>query len=615
MEVALFVTHCQIAVIFTENFTATNGLLMNNASQRNLYACFLLMGLCACTSPTAPSKTDGYAVRIRLEAAAPVMNPFMPSPGYSRYVAANIFQTLGIIDPETLELEPLLATAIPEMRLLTDGPRKGQYVCDFSINPNATWDNGTPVTARDVEFTLKMVFHPLLSTQVWRGYFEQLRAFDMDAADPKKFSVYFEPYYMLALESMCQTPIYPAYHYDPNGRLANVALSDLMNTAKAEQMGKTDTNMIAFAEAFKQPAFSNEPASISGSNAYQLGGFSGNDGLYLTKKENWWGDAASSTNPYLRAYPDTLIYTVVKDDNALKNMLENGELDVALSVNPASFIDMQKNPVFTKQYDFGTRWSAMYTRWMFNLRDPILADKKVRQALAHVVDYDYLIGTVMGGLAARTVGPVNPEKTYYNKTIAPYQYNVEEAKSLLQAAGWSDTDGDGIADKMLKGAKTPLRLQLMTTSSTTISEQTAASLTKSARLAGVELVLAVTEFNKLTAETRDGKFQTAVLAAAQHPGLVELYQNYHSKSLSPAGDNRAGIANPALDQLIDQIRSTTDEAMRNTLYAKAQEIIHDEVPDVYLYAPQQRYIVSKRFEYVLSSNRPGYYEAFFKLKK
>jgi ABC-type transport system substrate-binding protein len=53
---------------------------------------------------------------------------------------------------------------------------------------------------------------------------------------------------------------------------------------------------------------------------------------------------------------------------------------------------------------------------------------------------------------------------------------------------------------------------------------------------------------------------------------------------------------------------------RTAMYKQLQVLLKDEVPAVYLSTPMQRYVVSKRFDAVISSNRPGYYEQFFKLK-
>lgn len=93
---------------------------------------------------------------------------------------------------------------------------------------------------------------------------------------------------------------------------------------------------------------------------------------------------------------------------------------------------------------------------------------------------------------------------------------------------------------------------------------------------------------------------------------MELYQTFHSANVSPKGDNRSGFS--AADSVIVAIRTTENEATRNALYIKAQEIIREEVPEVYLYAPLQRIVVAKKFDYVVTANRPGYYEQMFRLK-
>jgi ABC-type transport system substrate-binding protein len=104
------------------------------------------------------------------------------------------------------------------------------------------------------------------------------------------------------------------------------------------------------------------------------------------------------------------------------------------------------------------------------------------------------------------------------------------------------------------------------------------------------------------------------MGAQLFPGLVELYARFHSASLIPAGDNRSGFANVKADSLIVAIRTTPDEAVRKALYLQVQQILHDELPEVPLFAPLQRIIVANRFDYVLTANRPGYYEQMFKLK-
>lgn len=96
------------------------------------------------------------------------------------------------------------------------------------------------------------------------------------------------------------------------------------------------------------------------------------------------------------------------------------------------------------------------------------------------------------------------------------------------------------------------------------------------------------------------------------PGLWDPYQSFHSKSIGSG--NRSAFANAELDRLIEALRKEADEQKRNQLYLRIQQLLHDELPEIFLYAPQQRFAVSRRFNYVLSANRPGYYEAYFQLK-
>ena len=550
-------------------------------------------------------------VNVRMEGAVSTLNIYLPATGYSRYVGMRIFQSLGDIDPKTLELKPTLIKSIPAVREVKDGAFAGSLAYDFEILDEAKWDNGSPVTGKDVEFSLKIILHPGLPTEIYRGYFEYLKGLEVDAANPKKFTVYLSQYYMLMMEGMCGVPIYPAYNYDPGNALANIPLSDFLDKTKTAQLTANPAAQ-AFAAAFQEPKFANDKNFVSGSGPYRLESTDGEQGTTLIKKENWWGDAAVQKNPLLAAYPGKLVFKIVLDEAAIENLLKNEDLDVITNITPGKFLDMKKNPDMTAKYDFETLGSSQYSRWQFNTRSPKLEDKRVRQALAHVVDYDYIVKTVLQGLAQRLVGPVNPAKSFYAKDLPLYDYNIEKAKNLLAEAGWKDTDGNGIVDKVLKGKKTDLTLDLITGTKAKVNELTAISIQETAQRAGVKINIVPVDIERLSDDTKRGKFETALYAAALHPGLVELYQSFHSNSLAPKGDNRSGFTKA--DSVIVAIRTTKDEATRNALYVKAQEIIREEVPEAYLYAPLQRIVVAKKFDYVITANRPGYYEQMFKLK-
>jgi peptide/nickel transport system substrate-binding protein len=553
-------------------------------------------------------------VNIRLEAAAVILNPILlKATGYSRFLAERIFSTLGTLDPETLELMPVLAKSIPTGRIVADGPYKGHYAYDFELQEAAAWDNGSPVTAADMIFTLKLIFHPGIDN-TFRDYFPNLTTVEADPANPKKFTAYYKTYYMLSMESLCQTVIYPAYHYDPGKKLEKIALSDLTDLQKAQVITQSNPDFSAFAQEFTGPRYINDKNFVSGCGPYRLENTDAEQGALLIKKTNWWGDKLVAANPLLGAYPERLSYKIVKEESVIENMLKTGDLDIATNISPGKYKEWSQNAALTKDYDFLTKPAFQYSRWLFNLRNPKLADVRVRQALAQLIDYDYILSNIMQGLAARIVGPVSPAQTYYAKDIQPYEYNVQKAGALLKEAGWADSNSDGVLDKMIGGKKVELTIDMLATTASKVTELLSNSIRETARPAGVRINIIPVDIDKASADSRSGNYESVLLGAALSPGFVELHQRYHSSSIIPAGDNRSSFADPRADSLIMAIRTTPDDARRKQLYIEAQKLMHEQLPEVFVYTALQRFVVSKKFDYVLSANRPGYYEHLFRQK-
>jgi len=550
-------------------------------------------------------------VTVRMEAAATSLNPILPSPGYNRYAAANIFQALAIVEPKTLELVPVLLKKMPTVYPVTSGPHQGTLAYDFEIYDEAAWDNGSPVTAQDVIFSLKIICHPQLPLGEWLGYLEYLKTVEIDPNNPKKFTAYFTKYYILALETLCQFPIYPAYNYDPEGVLVNVALNDMLNQQTAQQLVAANPAMSAWAEAFQSPRFANDKTAISGSGGYRLENFDVDQGVVFVKKQNWWGDKLVADNPYLAAYPDKIIYRFVKDEGPTESLIRSGGVDIVPALSPAKFLELKRDTCLGERYDFELVGANSYGRMMCNLANPRLTDKRVRQALAYAIDYDYLLNTVWEGLAERCVSPVNPAKSFYARDLKPYDYDIQKTKALLAAAGWSDSNGNGIVDKVVDGTRIEMELTLMAAVGAPVSIAAAKSISTTARAAGVAITIQEDDIRVISQKTRAGDYELAVTGATLFPGLWEPYQSFHTKSIG-AG-NRYAYSNPALDRLIEAIRTEPDDTRRNVAYIQAQHILYEDLPEIFLYSPKQRLVVNKRFQYVISPNRPGYYEQFFRL--
>lgn len=587
---------------------------LSTAALTLLAALFLLSG---CGSDATSSKCGKIefkkdnTVTIRMEAAATSLNPILPGPGYNRYASANIFQTLANVEPKTLEMVPILIKKIPEVYTVAEGPYKDALAYDFEIYPEAAWDNGSPVTANDFLFSLKIIYHPELPLGEWLGYLEYLKAVEIDPANPKKFTVYFSQYYILALETMCQFPIFPAYVYDASGVLSKVPLADFQDPVRAKQVITANPALSAWATDFQSPRFANDKTVISGSGAYRLESFDVDQGIVFVKKQNWWGDKLAADNPYLFAGPEKVIYRFLKEEATTESLMRSGDLDVIPNLSPEKFLELKADSCLPERYSFELVDASSYGRLMCNLRRPQIADKRVRQAIAQSIDYNYLLNTVWQGMAVRCVSQANPAKPFYARDLKPYDYDVQKAKDLLAAAGWSDSNGNGIADKKINGATVEMELALLISASP-IARQAAKSIETTARSAGISIKVVEEDIRVVSQKTRDGDYDLALTGATLFPGLLEFYQTFHTKSIG-AG-NRYGFSNPEMDRLIEAIRTESNEAERNILYIEAQRLLYDELPEIYLYAPQQRLVANKRFNYVISPNRPGYYEQYFRLR-
>ncbi len=563
---------------------------------------------------TDKSTARSNKLNVRLEAAVEKINPLLKGPAYARYVANNVFQTLGTFEPTTLEIQPTLIKAIPTPTTVASGPYRGMEEYIFEIRDEAKWDNGTPVTAADVVFSYKTVLNPLVSN-LFKPYLDLLRAVEVDPANPKKFKVYLASFYFLGVESLCQMPMYPKHHYDPKGMLDNISIQDLADPKKADLLSKQDKGLQEHAAFFQDATLNGTPATIVGSGPYKVVFLDKAQGVILARKKDWWGNGLAATQPHLAAYPDTIHYQLAVAEDAAMNMLRSGDLDVVGGITPANFKKFQTDAQISAAYEMFLQPAPLVNRIMINNTHPILSDKKVRQAMAHSIDYDQMINEIQVGMARRTVSYVFPDYASYNKDLVPYPFNPTKAKALLAEAGWSDSDGDGVADKTIKGQKTPLSIELMNTTGAGVSDQISASLTASMAKAGIKLVLKAVDINKMTEEMSAGNFQIAANAASLHTGEADLTQTHHSKSMAPKGDNRMRYANPTLDALIDKIRVTRDKKERIEINKQMQALLYEDLPEIYLYCPSFRIVKSKAFDFVHTANRPGYIEALSKMKK
>lgn len=552
-------------------------------------------------------KTDKTSVddtiHVRIAKDPERLHPLLfPNPS-AREIYQYIFLPLADYNRETLELEPLLITSLPEKQMVTDGPYKGGVRFDVEIRPDAVWENGSPITAEDYLFTLKAIRMPLNNTSRYRDVLQNIAAVTIDSSDNKKFSVFLRTDDMNALESVVQWEIYPAYFYDPANMLKNLDLEKLQTDTLYEKAVLADSSYQAFAEIFNGPVHSSQ--KISGSGPYTFSVWEANQYIVLEKKKDYWGERNS--NNALKCNPDKIVFHVITDDAAAIVQLKEGLIDIMNQVDDDDFLAMQNDPELKEKFHFFTPQLTKYYVILLNNSDPKLSDKKVRKALAHLSDVDYILKNLENGFGKRLASAIHPGKPYYNKTLQPVAFDPEKAKSLLAEAGWKDSNNNGILDKNLAGKTTELELDIHV-SGQELGNQVALLLQQQAKTAGIKINIIEKEFKLVRAEhlkTRQYHLVPSVVSADLNY-WDDLRSRYHSEADNPQGANDVSYRNPVADKILDQIPTETDIKKREALYKDIQAIIYEDQPMIYLYVPSERIILNKIWKGNATMKRPGY---------
>ncbi len=227
-----------------------------------------------------------------------------------------------------------------------------------------------------------------------------------------------------------------------------------------------------------------------------------------------------------------------------------------------------------------------------NLQDaqgsPFFQEVEVRQALLQALDRQAIIDQALNGQGLVANGPIRPWNWAYNAAVPPTKYDPEQAKALLEQAGWIDNDGDGIREKdgvrlafnLLSGDE-PDRIA--------VAEIVREQWRQIGVLATVEVVGA-----GLAEQLTQHNFQAA-LAQVFLPGDPDPYPLWHLSQVE-GGQNYAGWNNDEASMLLEAARAVTNRGQRNDYYFKFQELFAQEVPSLILFYPVHTYGISQEVQ-------------------
>lgn len=546
-------------------------------------------------------------VVIRLKTEPDYLIPVLTTSSYARKVFQHIHATLLEMDPVKMEYVPKLLQSYPKVIPITSGKLEGGFRYIFELRKDATWDNGTPILAKDVLFSFKTIVNPKVLSRYAPGL-NFVEDIIIDKENPRKLEVLTKKCIPNAILEIGTTEVYPKYYYDPKGILDEFSFTTLKNSKEIQKIDKGEEKLQSFADFFKSPEMTHE--KVQGAGAYKMKEWISGQKIVLEKKENWWGNTLANESRIFVNKPKQLIYKLVPDETTALTMAKAGEVDIVSGIVFDNFESLKNNDAAKKELSFFSPRTSIYYYLGFNTQREILKDKRVRRAIALITDVDYIIEHSLHGYGERIVGPIMPYSENYNEDLKLLKVDFDKSEQLLDEAGWKDTDGDGWRDKLIKGKRIPFKMEFKIGSTSTISKLMAQLLSKAGKKIGIKIESVEKDSRSiLTKDAPAGNFDMISLGARVHTPYIP-YSAYHTDNFPPRGQNKTRFGTSESDAVIERIMSNCDDGeKRKRDYLRFQEIIYDEQPMIYLFNAKGRLVINKKFSNAESFDVfPGYKE-------
>jgi peptide/nickel transport system substrate-binding protein len=410
----------------------------------------------------------------------------------------------------------------------------------FHLHPNITFHDGHPLTSRDVKWT----FDSLLQGKVRSTKAAVYRFVDRIDA-PDDFTVVFH-----------------------------------MKEPSATLLWNLSDGAVGIVPYGSGAEITSHPI---GSGPFKFVSAETDKEVVLERNDNYWGDKAKLAR---------VRFAVVPDATTRALELRKGSADAAINaLTPDTVLTLQRDPSLAVERAPGTVLAYLG----FNLRDPILKDVRVRQAIAYALDRRPMIEYLWRGEAqpARSILP--PQSWAYNGDVPPYDHNPKKARQLLDSAGYLPVNGIRFHITMKTSTDENTRLMV-------------AVIQQQLREVGIALDIRSFEFATFFADVTHGAFQLYGLrwiGGNEDPDIFEYA--FHTSKFPPNGANRGYYSNPKVDAIIDQARREVDPAVRKRLYAELQTILAEELPYINLWYLDNVLVHNKRVRN-LQLNPAGNYD-------
>ena len=401
----------------------------------------------------------------------------------------------------------------------------------FQIKQGVKFSDGSDLTAEDVA---KSILAVPVNLGQYNGSYGRLSTIIEDAVVADEYTVELhltQPYY---------------------NTLRELCLANPFGIVSSEQFNEDLTAK----DTFRTATYGTGPYMYAGDNDGQTWNFGRNP--------NYWGEA-----------PDVDSFSIkyIPDNDAKILAMQNGEVDFLSgikNISAESFEQMEQTEGFQAQADE----KSLQTYYVgYNLSDPIFGDQTVREAISSAVDKDAIVESIYGGLYDKADTFFSRSLPYCDVEQTIYNFDLDHANQILDEAGYTDTDGDGIREK--DGVKLSASFMYQTGSAS--DDNLVVYICDQASKIGIELTPQSAQMMDWYAMVQSGEYGLTIFKTQggyYDPASVVTNIN-PATSMDPIL-MQIGVSQPEIAALVNELDSSADEARIQEIYSTILATMADQ---------------------------------------
>lgn len=480
----------------------------------------VLSGCPSCQGAGAISEGDAFVVL--MDSSPRGLDPRFATTDASAKLVALLHEGLISMDTSDGTVEYRLARSIEQIDEVT---------YEVQMRDDAYFHDGTPVTARDVEYTLMQLGSEEVASPL-AGMSRRIETFDIRD----------DHFFVITLKE----PHSPF--------LTNLS------------MGIVPRHICE--------GYSECPGDPIGAGPFQFVSRDGDLRFEFRRFDDHFGGAPTI---------ERLVFRVVRDDNARLLALLGNTADLLQNAVSPLMIPVVEE---ADRLEIDTAPSFKYTYLAFNLEHPVLSDNTVRKAIAHAIDRESIIEYKFGGAARLSTGLLPPDHWAYEGDVEVYDFDPQRARELLDEAGYPSVDGEPRFHLEFKVSASKFRRSLAELIGQQLGEVGIHVRVRSYEWGTFFDDIRSRNFDMTTLQW------PSVLEPSLYRWIFHS-ENIPSADNRAAGANRGAYKNDRVDELLEEGERVADPQLRQKIYGEVQQILAEELPYVSLWHEDNIAIVRK----------------------